>query len=211
MNELQIFNNEEFGEVRTIEIDGKPYFMASDVAKALGYARPNDAVSAHCRATVKHSTPISGKMQEVNFIPEGDIYRLIVRSNLPNAEKFERWVFDEVLPQIRQTGGYQMPSSPFEALQMTVNQLVEQEKRLNSFESRLDQIEAKSSTSPVDYYTISGFATIRKQKVDTTKANLLGRKAAALSKQYDYPIGKVPDAKYGSVNSYHVDILSMIM
>lgn len=68
MNELQIFQNEEFGEIRTIEEDGKVLFCASDVAKALGYARPNDAVTAHCRATVKHSTPISGKMQEINFI-----------------------------------------------------------------------------------------------------------------------------------------------
>lgn len=70
MNELQIFENKEFGSVRTTEIGGKPYFMASDVAKALGYVRPNDAVKLHCRATVKHSTPISGKIQEVNFIPE---------------------------------------------------------------------------------------------------------------------------------------------
>ena len=57
MHELQIFNNEEFGQIRTVEIDGKPYFMASDVAKALGYARPNDAIQQHCRATVKHRTP----------------------------------------------------------------------------------------------------------------------------------------------------------
>lgn len=106
MNELQIFENSEFGSVRTAEIDGKPYFMASDVAKALGYSRPNDAVSAHCRATVKHSTHISGKMQEVNFIPEGDIYRLVIKSQLPEAERFERWVFDEVLPSIRKHGMY---------------------------------------------------------------------------------------------------------
>lgn len=106
MNELQIFQNEEFGEIRTIEEDGKALFCASDVAKALGYARPNDAVTAHCRATVKHSTPISGKMQEINFIPEGDVYRLITHSKLPSAEKFESWVFDEVLPAIRKTGGY---------------------------------------------------------------------------------------------------------
>lgn len=106
MNELQIFENSEFGSVRTVDIDGKPYFMASDVAKALGYARPNDAVSAHCRATVKHSTPISGKIQEVNFIPEGDIYRLVIKSQLPTAERFERWVFDEVLPSIRRNGMY---------------------------------------------------------------------------------------------------------
>ena len=82
------------------------WFVAADVAKALGYARPNDAIAAHCRATVKRSTPISGKMQEINFISEGDVYRLITHSKLPAAEKFESWVFDEVIPSIRKTGGY---------------------------------------------------------------------------------------------------------
>lgn len=106
MNEIQVFNNTEFGEIRTAEIEGKPYFMATDIAKALGYSKPNNAISAHCRAALKYSTPISGKMQEVNFIPEGDVYRLIARSKLPQAEKFEKWVFDEVLPSIRKTGGY---------------------------------------------------------------------------------------------------------
>ena len=106
MKELKIFENAEFGQIRTIQLNNDTYFMASDVAKALGYMRPADAVVQHCRATVKHSTPISGKMQEVNYIKEGDIYRLITKSKLPSAEKFESWVFDEVLPQIRQTGGY---------------------------------------------------------------------------------------------------------
>ena len=105
----------------------------------------------------------------------------------------------------------EQPKSQLEILQMAVNQMVEQERRISSVENRIEQIEAKSLTSPVDYYTISGFAAIRKQKIDTSRANLLGRRASALSKQYDYPIGKVPDAKYGSVNSYHVDILNMIM
>lgn len=104
--ELQIFNNSEFGSIRTTVIDGKPYFCGSDVASALGYKRPNDAISAHCRATVKYSTPISGKLQEINFISEGDVYRLIIRSKLPNAERFEGWVFDEVLPSIRKHGMY---------------------------------------------------------------------------------------------------------
>lgn len=106
MNELQVFNNPSFGQVRTINENGKVLFCGSDVAKALGYARPNDAISAHCRATVKRSTPISGKMQDINFIPEGDVYRLITHSKLPAAEKFESWVFDEVLPAIRKTGEY---------------------------------------------------------------------------------------------------------
>lgn len=105
-NELKIFNNEEFGEVRTLLINDKPYFCASDVAKALGYKRPNDAIAQHCRATVKYSIPISGKIQDVNFIHEGDVYRLIMRSKLPSAEKFESWVMDEVLPTIRKSGGY---------------------------------------------------------------------------------------------------------
>lgn len=106
MNEVQIFENEEFGRVRTVEIDGRPYFAATDIATALGYTNPNKAVNDHCRAITKRSTPISGKIQSINFIPEGDIYRLVVRSKLPSAERFETWVFDEVLPSIRKNGGY---------------------------------------------------------------------------------------------------------
>lgn len=108
-NELEIFKNKEFGQIRTLEVDGKPYFVASDIAKALGYKRPNDAISAHCRYTVKHSIPhpqSKTKTMDVNIIPEGDLYRLIVNSELPTAEKFESWVFDEILPTIRKTGGY---------------------------------------------------------------------------------------------------------
>lgn len=211
MNELQIFNNEEFGEIRMVEIEGKPYFMASDIAKALGYARPNDAISAHCKATVKHSIPISGKMQEVNFIPEGDIYRLIIKSQLPAAERFESWVFDEVIPSIRKTGSYNKPMSQLELMQMSINQLVEQEKRMNSIESRMDMIEAKSITRPVDYYTIAGFASIKNLKVNISQANFLGRKATALSKKYGYDIDKVSDPRYGTVNAYHVDILNEVI
>lgn len=105
-NQIEIFSNAEFGEIRTLKENGKVLFCGSDCAKALGYSRPNDAISRHCRATVKRSTPISGKMQDINFIPEGDLYRLIVHSKLPSAEKFESWVFDEVLPDIRKHGMY---------------------------------------------------------------------------------------------------------
>ena len=105
-NQIEIFSNAEFGEIRTLKENDKVLFCGSDCAKALGYSRPNDAISRHCRATVKRSTPISGKMQDINFIPEGDLYRLIVHSKLPSAEKFESWVFDEVLPDIRKHGMY---------------------------------------------------------------------------------------------------------
>lgn len=129
MNELQIFKNEEFGEVRTIEIDGKPYFVANDVARALGYASPKDAVTRHCKGALNHRYLTNGGDQEIKVIPEGDIYRLIIRSNLPSAERFESWVFDEVLPTIRQTGGYQIPQTYAEALRQLANK-AEQAERL---------------------------------------------------------------------------------
>ena len=109
MNEIKIFENQEFGKVRALEIDGKPYFVGKDVAEALGYKDTVNALKQHCRGVVKHHVTDSiGRNQESSFVPEGDVYRLIVRSKLPSAEKFEKWVFDEVLPSIRQTGGYQM-------------------------------------------------------------------------------------------------------
>ena len=106
MNELQIFNNVEFGDVRMTEIDGKPYFVATDIAMALGYATPRDAIARHCKGVVKRDTPTSGGVQSLSYIGEGDLYRLIMKSKLPNAEKFESWVMDEVLPSIRKHGAY---------------------------------------------------------------------------------------------------------
>ena len=102
----QIFKNPEFGSIRVIEENGKYLFCGLDAARALGYARPNEAVSKHCKGTLKRRTPTTGGIQEMLFIPEGDLYRLIVHSKLPSAEQFEQWVFDEVLPTIRKTGGY---------------------------------------------------------------------------------------------------------
>lgn len=111
---MEIIKNPEFGSIRMIEENGEVLFCATDVARALGYIRTNDAVARHCRATVKRSSPISGKIQEINFLPEGDVYRLIVHSKLPSAERFERWVFDEVLPSIRQHGAYITPEKLWE-------------------------------------------------------------------------------------------------
>lgn len=106
MEELQIFNNEEFGEIRTVTKNNKTYFAGSDVASALGYAIPHKAVQTHCKGVLKWNIPTKSGNQDVLFIPEGDVYRLIMRSKLPAAEKFESWVMDEVIPSIRKNGGY---------------------------------------------------------------------------------------------------------
>lgn len=104
-NEILIFNNEEFGSVRIVDIDGKTYFVGKDVANSLGYSNPRDAISRHCKGVVKHDSFKEGG-QEVALLSEGDIYRLIIKSKLSSADKFERWIFDEIIPTIRKTGGY---------------------------------------------------------------------------------------------------------
>ena len=116
MTNIQIFQSPEFGQITTAVINGKEHFAATECAQALGYERPHDAISRHCPHSVKHGVGVeTGKKAdgtpaiqtiEKTFIPEGDLYRLIVRSHLPSAERFERWVFDEVLPTIRKHGVY---------------------------------------------------------------------------------------------------------
>lgn len=107
MTDIQIFKNEQFGEVRTSDENGVTLFCAADVARGLGYKDTVNAVKQHCRGVVKrHLTDSLGRTQEASFIPEGDVYRLIVHSKLPSAERFERWVFDEVIPTIRRHGAY---------------------------------------------------------------------------------------------------------
>ncbi|MCM1508264.1 MAG: phage antirepressor KilAC domain-containing protein [Ruminococcus flavefaciens] len=136
-NRIEVFSSAEFGAVRTLKTDdGKVLFCGADVAKALGYARPSEAVSKHCKGTSKQRILTNGGMQEMLFIPEGDIYRLITHSKLPNAEKFEAWVFDEVLPTIRRHGAYMTDdtlekalTSPDFLIQLATNLKEEQEKR----------------------------------------------------------------------------------
>lgn len=110
MNEVTIFNNSEFGEIRTLETDdGKVLFCGKDVATALGYKDTRHAVSASCRYGVKCTLPhpqSRGKTIEMTFIPESDVYRLAFGSKLPTAERFTDWVTEEVLPTIRRTGSY---------------------------------------------------------------------------------------------------------
>lgn len=142
MNELQIFNSKEFGDIRTTEIDGKPYFVANDVARALGYKRPADAVTAHCKGSVKHRYLTDGGEQELKVIPEGDIYRLTVRSKLPSAEKFEKWVFDEVIPSIHQYGAY-MTEQTIEKALASPDFLIQLATKLKDEQTRRKEAEAE--------------------------------------------------------------------
>jgi prophage antirepressor-like protein len=133
MENLQVFKNSEFGEIGVLLIDGREYFPATACAKILGYKDATNAIKQHCRWVVKHHLPhpqSPSKTIDMKFIPEGDLFRLITSSKLPAAERFERWVFDEVLPTIRKQGAYipaaQLPEIIAQTVQATVIEMTKQ-------------------------------------------------------------------------------------
>ncbi|HHO4871268.1 TPA: BRO family protein [Staphylococcus aureus] len=119
MQELQTFNFEEL-PVRTLEVDGEPYFIGKDVADILGYANGRDALSKHVDAEDKLTSQIAtaGQNRNVTIINESGLYSLIFSSKLENAKRFKRWVTSEVLPTLRKTEAYQIPSDPMQALRL---------------------------------------------------------------------------------------------
>lgn len=169
LNELQIFQSEEFGQVRTVDIDGKMYFVANDVAKALGYSVPKDAVTRHCKGALKQRYLTEGGEQEMKVIPEGDIYRLIIKSQLPSADKFERWIFDEVIPSIRQTGGYQKPLSQVEMMRIQLGMIDNHEERIANLENNMT----------IDY----GQQRVLEDAVNKTVLDVLGGKGSFAYKE----------------------------
>ena len=142
MNELQVFENNQFGQMRTITENGNTLFCGSDVAKALGYTNAPDALTRHCRGIVKRDTPTSSGVQTMSFITEGDVYRLITHSKLPTAEKFERWVFDEVLPTVRQTGAYMTPET-IEKVLMNPDTIISLATQLKELQTKVEQDKPK--------------------------------------------------------------------
>jgi prophage antirepressor-like protein len=149
MKDWLVFNHSEFGQVRTIEIEGKLFLVGVDVARALEYANPSKAVLDHCKGISKLGIPSEGGEQTTNVIPESDLYRLIVKaadqSRNPDirakGERFEKWIFEEVLPQIRKIGSYSVqPMSELEILKKSVDMLIEQKQKLSQVEDKLETV-----------------------------------------------------------------------
>ena len=146
--ELKVFKNEMFGELEILIQEGKEYFPATDVADALGYSNPRDAISKHCKSdgivTMSQNTT-QGNSYQKKYINEGNLYRLIVKSKLPEAEKFEKWVFEDVLPSVRKNGAYMTDatlekaiSDPDFMIGLLTNLKEEQQKRLE-LERKVEQ------------------------------------------------------------------------
>ena len=191
MNKIQEFFNEKFGTVRTITIDGMVYFVASDIARALGYKNPQKAIRDHCKRVNESFIPSNGGEQKAKVITKSDIYRLIVRSKLESADEFESWIFDEIMPTIEKTGAYieegreqEMVNYYFSSLSsdlqgQIVNELIEKNKELQQFyddlmnTEGLMQINTVAKELGIGEYTL--FAYLRGKKVffyDKDKVNV---------------------------------------
>lgn len=183
MTDLQIFNNPEFGAIRTIEKDGEPWFIGNDVATALGYTNARNAVPAHVDDEDKLRTQIeyAGQKRDITIINESGLYSLVLSSKLPTAKKFKRWVTNEVIPSIRKHGAYMTPEtlekvllSPDTLMQLAQNLKDEQEKR-KALEA---QIESQKT------------AVLFTGAVETSKTSILIGELAKMLKQNGVNIGQ---------------------
>lgn len=138
MNDVRVFNNKEFGDVRTVTIDGEPWFVGKDVAEILGYADPNKAIAMHVDEDDKLNDKSASSLGQRGgwLINESGLYSLILSSKLPNAKRFKHWVTSEVLPSIRKTGQYQMPnlSKEMQAIVLLDTRTVQMEQRMDKLE-----------------------------------------------------------------------------
>lgn len=140
MNNLQIFNSEEFGDMRTVTIDDETWFVGKDVANALGYERATKAIQDHVDDDDKDEVPIQdsiGRMQKTPVINESGLYALIFGSKLESAKRFKHWVTSEVLPTIRKTGGYQKQLSPAEMMRIQLGMIDDHESRIENLENNM--------------------------------------------------------------------------
>lgn len=143
--ELQIFNNEEFGEVRTVVIDGEPWFVGKDVAEALGYAKARNAIVAHIPEDDRKDAPIQGALggtQNTTIINESGVYALIFGSKLKSARRFKRWVTSEVLPTIRKTGAYSI-NTP-QGKELLALAVLEAQKTIEEQSSQIEEMKPKA-------------------------------------------------------------------
>lgn len=143
--EVQVFSSEQFGSLRTYEENGQILFCGKDVAASLGYKNTNDAMKKHCKGVAKrYPLQTAGGMQEFVFISEPDLYRLITHSKLPTAEKFERWVFEEVLPAIRRTGGYMVAKQDETPEQIMARAVLVAQDTIERQKRQIDELKPKA-------------------------------------------------------------------
>jgi len=152
MNELQVFNFNE-NQIRTLLINNEPHFVGKDVVDILGYQNGSRDINRHVddEDKITHQINTSGQRRNVLFINESGLYSLILSSKLPTAKKFKRWVTSEVLPQIRKTGQYQVPTNPMDILKLTYEALNQTNENVAKHDLRITELEQNKLLSPGEY------------------------------------------------------------
>lgn len=190
MNEIRIFKSEEFGEIRTVEICGEPWFVGKDVAETLGYERPTKAVSDHVDGEDRDEVPIQdpiGRMQNTAIINESGLYSLILSSKLPSAKAFKRWVTSEVLPSIRKHGGYINGQAEMSPEELMAKALQVAQKTLEEREARIGVLAAENSALTVEKQILKPKADYFDELVDRNLLTNFRETAKQLSiKQNDF-------------------------
>ena len=190
MNEIRIFKSEEFGEIRTVEIGGEPWFVGKDVAETLGYERPTKAVSDHVDGEDRDEVPIQdpiGRMQNSAIINESGLYSLILSSKLPSAKAFKRWVTSEVLPSIRKHGGYINGQAEMSPEELMAKALQVAQKTLEEREARIGVLAAENSALTVEKQILKPKADYFDELVDRNLLTNFRETAKQLSiKQNDF-------------------------
>lgn len=169
MNDIHLIkNNPMFGTIRIEGTEKEPLFCASDVCKALGYAKPQNAVAAHVDAedALKRSTPTEGGRQEMTFVTESGLYALIFGSKLPQAKEFKKWVTSEVLPSIRQNGGYMLIGDDEAEEDLMARALIVAKATLKRREERIKALESESQAKDKEIVELSGTISEMKPKVN---------------------------------------------
>lgn len=163
MNELQIFNNEEFGNVRSLMIDNEPWFVGKDVAEALGYKNVRDSLARHIDSDDKRDGVVihdsMGREQKPIIINESGLYSLILSSKLESAKKFKHWVTSEVLPTLRKTGSYtKVPTDPRELLMLTIKAHEQTAQRVDVLEEKVSDLEKSTTIDSSQQHTLEKVA-----------------------------------------------------
>ncbi|WP_319466795.1 BRO family protein [uncultured Trichococcus sp.] len=175
MSELQIFNFEN-NEVRTMTVNDEPFFVANDVAKTLGYANPSKATNDHCKkGFIAWGNDSLGRHQQFKLIPESDVYRLVFRSKLPESEKFENWVTEEVLPSIRKKGFYEIPKDPMDALRLMFQATEHTQEKVNQVDARVMHLEENVKLDPGEYTYIGKSISRKVYQIGKERAYSMNR------------------------------------
>ena len=152
MHTLVITEHPEFGKVRTVEAGGRVWFCARDVASALGYANPKDAVNRHCRpkGVRVHDLLTAGGRQKVKFIDEGNLYRLMAGNRLPSAERFESWIFDDLVPRTLKEGGYLLDIKGETDSELLSRALLLAENKIKERDRHISVLEEKNARNAIE-------------------------------------------------------------